>query len=83
MKHIDRTLVSIHGHSFLVVCMMSHGSAGKLHTSENGRSININDILYHLNRRVKEQLSSYTIPMVCVMIWKKTAILLAILLATK
>ena len=42
-------------HSFLIVCIMSQGSAGRLHTSDGDSSVIINDILYHITRKLKEQ----------------------------
>ena len=42
-------------HPFLIVCIMSHGSAGRLHTSDGDGSVIINDILYHITRKLKEQ----------------------------
>ena len=42
-------------HPFLIVCIMSHGSAGRLHTGEGDSSVIINDILYHFTRKLKER----------------------------
>lgn len=51
---IDSVMKSISGCTLLFVCIMSHGSAGKLKTAEGDCVMIINDILYGFNIKLKK-----------------------------
>jgi hypothetical protein len=59
-KLIDEGVQSAVGCSLLIVCIMSHGRAGKLECEDGDGFIIINDILFQFSRKIPAYL-----PMVC------------------
>ena len=59
-KLIDEGLRSAVGCSLLMVCIMSHGHAGKLKCEDGDGFIVINDVLFQFSRKLPKNL-----PLVC------------------
>ena len=54
--HIDFAMDQMAGNSLLVVCIMSHGNAGKLKCDDGDKEMIINDILVLITRQIPNDL---------------------------
>ena len=54
--HIDHAMDQMAGNSLLVVCIMSHGNAGKLKCDDGDTEMIINDILVLITRQIPDDL---------------------------
>ena len=54
--HIDHAMDQMAGNSLLVVCIMSHGNAGKLKCADGDKEMIINDILVLITRQIPDDL---------------------------